>query len=154
MPSEEVNVTGEGVVDVVDDDGRRKVSCANRSLGSPSPSDCEHAPTHKASKRSSSGRARKQQLFLPASSGFLTRRFLSFAPPTVAAPQPERRSDLLPCSTPPKFFKTNIPPSNITAFAILPATSTRTIVPRYETQLPKQTALDILVDTACYSGLA
>ncbi len=51
--------TGEVVVDVVlDDGGRRKGSC-DRSFGSPSPSDCKHACMYKASKPSSSGRARK-----------------------------------------------------------------------------------------------
>ncbi len=46
---------------------------------------------HKASQRSSSGRARKQKLLVQAQASFdlLPRRFFD---PTVAAPQPERRS--------------------------------------------------------------
>ncbi|KAK0430758.1 hypothetical protein EV421DRAFT_1743719 [Armillaria borealis] len=73
---------GEGVVDVVlNDGGRRKGSC-DRTFGSSSPSDCEHAHTYKASKHSSSGRVCKQKFFSQASFDFLARRFLDFAPPT------------------------------------------------------------------------
>ncbi len=80
--------TGEVVVDVVlDDGGRRKGSC-DRSFGSRFLSDCEHACIYKASKpSSSSGRARKQKLFLQVSFDFLVRQFLDFAAPTLADPQ-------------------------------------------------------------------
>ncbi|PBK85171.1 hypothetical protein ARMGADRAFT_593188 [Armillaria gallica] len=70
-------------------------SC-DRSFGSPSPSDCEHTPTYKASKWSSPGCVCKQKFFFQTSFDFLVRRFLVFAPPTVAAPQPERHSELVP----------------------------------------------------------
>ncbi|KAK0431627.1 hypothetical protein EV421DRAFT_2024461 [Armillaria borealis] len=69
-----------------------------------------------------------------------------------------------------EISKTNISPSNSTGFAVLPTAPPRSNIPRYETQLPKQTATsdgqrrsvlslynrrkDILVDTARYSGLA
>ncbi|SJL14320.1 uncharacterized protein ARMOST_17776 [Armillaria ostoyae] len=138
--TEDVNVD-EVVVDVaLDDGGRRKGSC-DRSFGSPSPSDCEHARiqslealliwTHT-----------QQKLFLQASFDFLARQFLDFAP-SMVAPQPERHSDLehfagverdgradraigvlinvhrqLPCSTPPKLSTTNISLSNTTGFAV------------------------------------
>ncbi len=67
---------GESVAGVVlDNGGRRKGSC-DRSFGSSSPSNCEHAHTYKASKHSLSGHARKQNIFVSQDSlDFLTRRF-------------------------------------------------------------------------------
>ncbi len=73
---------------VVLDDGGKWKGSSDRSFGSASPSDCEHA-----SKRSSSGRARKQKHFIQASFDFLVRRFLDFAPPTtVVAPQADAQT--------------------------------------------------------------
>ncbi len=46
----------------------------------------------------------------------------------------------LPCSTPPKLFKTNISPSNTIAFAVLPTMPPQSNAPRYETQLSRQAA--------------
>ncbi len=67
--------TGEVVVDVVlDDGGRRKGSC-DLSFGSRFLADCEHACIYKNSSS--------------ISFDFLAWRFFDFAPPTLAAPQPD-----------------------------------------------------------------
>ncbi|KAK0480400.1 hypothetical protein EDD18DRAFT_1468483 [Armillaria luteobubalina] len=63
----------------------------DRSFGSPSPSNCEHARTYNPS----SERACKRKLFFQASFEVFVQHFLTLRPPTVSSPQPKRGSEEL-----------------------------------------------------------